>query len=397
MFYHSVFHHSSNELVFIFIVVYLLNLLSGLTIAEVAIKQYEAGCEPPTSFKDFASTVIGERVGSVISGLFVFINYCIVAFDTSRFGELLHDRVFPADPILLTTLFACTVSGSVATLSSEKISKFAAYCTTALFVTFGAILIPGLALMRSPIITMNIPQASTESTVAAFGAAAPVFLTAMVYQNIVPTVVKLLSYDRISSILSITVGSTIPVFMYAAFIFASLGGGLDVGNVDPNLVTVFALTSLIGGCTAATLSLAGEFTSLMSEMKGTKVVDVCDLTTPNEQRSIFSEETVDEVSFDEGKGITSVTLAMAPPVIVGALYSHGTTFIDALKWAGTYGSPMVYGLLPAALALVQRNEQRNNEEIKADNILPGGDISLMGLGLASVSFAILCSVSPHHS
>ena len=363
-------------------VMYVLNLLSGLTISEVAIKQYEMGCDPPTSFKTFANVIIGEKFGSFVAALFIFINWCVVAFGLTRFGEMIREQVtFSMNPVTISSIFCALLSALTITLPPEKISKISALCTSLLFFTFGAILIPGLSSMQDPTITLGMTPVSNENIATTFGSAAPVFLTALIYQNIVPTVVKLLSYDRASTVTALTVGSTIPSLMYLSYILATLGGGIDPSTVDPTIVTAFATVSLTGGCIAAILSLAEEFTSVIN-----------DLTKSEIDQCVIEENTDVSAQNDSGASIPSVILATTPPLVVGALYSHGSTFVDALKWAGTYGSPMVYGVLPPALAFLQRKLEKNSG-YTSSNIVPGGNYSLIFLAITYAVFAVGCSIS----
>eukprot|EP00814_Leptocylindrus_danicus_P008447 CAMPEP_0116016932 /NCGR_PEP_ID=MMETSP0321-20121206/7761_1 /TAXON_ID=163516 /ORGANISM="Leptocylindrus danicus var. danicus, Strain B650" /LENGTH=253 /DNA_ID=CAMNT_0003487057 /DNA_START=168 /DNA_END=929 /DNA_ORIENTATION=+ len=249
--------------------------------------------------------------------------------------------------------------------------------------TFGAILIPGLGSMQDPMTTLTAPPAFSGDVAPQLSSVAPIFLSAMVYQNIVPTAVKLLSYDRFSSVLAIIVGSTTPVLMYLAYIFASLGGGIQ--SVDPHLVTIFAFVSLSGGCVTAILSLAEEFSSVIDEVMGMQK-DICKLPVSPEEL-----ETSLRVSEGEsGISLPAVILATMPPLTIAAMYSHGSAFVEALKWAGTYGSPFVYGLIPAVLAYLQRKEEQR-AGISLPNIVPGGNISLFALGSAALSFAVICS------
>ena len=368
--------------------IYFVNIISGLTISEVAIKQHEMGCDAPVSFKDFVNEAVDEGTGNIVAGLFIYMNWCIVSFDTSRFGEILHQQsLFSGfEPTALSFAFCAVLSALVTSLSSEKISRIGATCTFVLFMTFGAILIPGLGSMQDPMITLAAPPSIIAGDVAPkLASVAPVFLSSMIYQNIVPTAVKLLSYDRFSTVLAIVVGSTTPVLMYLAYIFASLGGGIQ--TVDPHMVTTFAFVSLTGGCTTAILSLAEEFSSVIDEVMGVKN-DACELpTSPEELTTSLSSE-------GEASGISlpAVVLATMPPLTIAALYSNGSAFVDALKWAGTYGSPFVYGLIPAVLAYLQRKEEQR-AGISLPNIVPGGNFSLFVLGSAAVTFAAVCSVT----
>ena len=103
---------------------------------------------------------------------------------------------------------------------------------------------------------------------------------------------------------------------------------------------------------------------------------------------------------DSGKVNTltfsSVTLSVLPPLLAGIYFSGGEGFVGALSISGSYGTPILYGIIPVLLALNQRGilmkEQDNNtittvpKEIgNMEQIAPGGMVSLGVLGAASIA------------
>ena len=366
--------------------VYLINLLSGLAISEVAIKQKEMGCETPTSYKDFTNTCFNKEIGSIVSALFIFMNYCIVAFDTTRCGELLNERIFSEiGASQISGVFSAITAILIATFSSKSISRISAILTTFMFITFGTILIPGLALMQDPITTMSARALGdpVNGSLISLSSVAPIFLTAMIYQNIVPTVVKILSYNRKASVIAVTVGSTIPALMFFAYILASCGGGVTA--INPSIITTFAISSLSGSGLAASLSLEEEFRSIIKEVFLKEPDKMCNIDGISSLRNVKEDE-------PESTAVTiaAILLATFPPLAVGILYSHGSTFIDALRWAGTYGSPIVYGILPATLAFKLRQEEPS---VVVPDLLPFGNFPLLLLAASALSFSVVCAVS----
>ena len=57
---------------------------------------------------------------------------------------------------------------------------------------------------------------------------------------------------------------------------------------------------------------------------------------------------------------------------------------DALKVAGSFGSPLLYGVLPVIMAFTQRKELKENELSSLKNKMPAATLGL--LGVASTGF-----------
>jgi tyrosine-specific transport protein len=344
----------------LFIMAYIVNLLSGLVLAEVAIKQKEAsGDDVPSSFKEFAEVSLeSPMAANAISGISVFVNTCVMAFDLSRAGTVGSGVVGGLlDPNIMSVGWASVLVAMVATQSSAKLGNVASMFVTVLFVSFGAILIPGLAAVHDPVATLMQPGSSTE-WLASMGTAAPIILMSMIYQNIVPSIAKILDYDRAKTVSSIVLGSLIPLLMYLAWCYACLGGGIDrcVGMGGGELMAVFSMATLGGSSLASTMSLSEEIDNFVK---------------PSDNEASQSSE---------GFQLPSVMLSVALPLSVALVYAGGDDITQALSLAGSFGSPLLYGAIPAVMALNQREKSQGQQQ----DLVPG--FSLGVLGFASSGF-----------
>jgi Tryptophan/tyrosine permease family len=126
------------------------------------------------------------------------------------------------------------------------------------------------------------------------------------------------------------------------------------------LLTGFSLATVAGSSVGTTMSVAEEFDSFMKS---------------GDDKSATSKP-----SDDGGFPIPAVAASLAVPMI-GTLYG-GDDMTFFLGLAGSIGTPLLYGLVPCAMAWKQRQEDSKRQA----NLVPGGMASLGALGLASTGF-----------
>lgn len=338
---------------------YLMNLMSGLCIAQVAIQQYEAsGDEVPSSFKEFAQANLFQSAGSIVSGISIFVNSLVLAFDTTKAGQVLESFTNGSDSMVL--LWAFMMLGIVSTQSLARLSHVASVLVVGLFASFAGLLLPGLANVANPFAVLTSGPATTDlDLMATILHMAPVFVTTLVYQNIVPTVTRILGYDRTKVVTAITLGSVFPLCIYLAWCVAVLGGGVETsmsstgGGVD--LFTIFSVVTVAGSSIGALMSLSEEFEILLGKEKGNK----------------FSLPSV----------------ALPSIIALGVCQLFQDDISGALKVAGSYGSPVLYGIIPVAMTILQQQRQRISPQMElltsTRTVMPGGITGLGFLGLGA--------------
>jgi tyrosine-specific transport protein len=363
--------------------IYGINLISGLLLAEVAIKQREAGGgDVPSSFKEFAeSSLQCPTTAQFISSISVFVNWCILAFALPRAGQMVS-TILPSgglDPTLSTAGVAAALTALVSTQTNHSLSRVASCAVAVLFASFAALLLPGLASVHDPVGAFFQPGTTCAGDVGcALSSAAPVFLSCMIFQNIVPSVTRLLDYDRQKTTLAISIGSSVPLLMYSALNLAALGGGLDVSiSTGGPVLTAFAAASLLGSSIGGTMSLSEELENAFLKSEDVSYTqDDVDLDATTTTATTAS--------------LPSVLMALAPPLVAGSFLASGGGATAALDVAGGYCSPLLYGLLPVVMAAKQRQDEKNKEQngynFASQNLVPGGMASLGVLGAASSGF-----------
>jgi tyrosine-specific transport protein len=334
------------------------NLISGMVIAEVAIRQKENyGNDVPSSFKEFADASLNNPLASnLIAGISLFTNACVLSFDLVRAGDVTSCMLGGVSPIISTLGFAGLLVTCVSSLSGQVLARLASAAVTALFLSFFGILLPGLANVLDPVSTFLTPGLSDSG----ISEAAPIILMTLVYQNIVPSVTKILDYDRTKTLAAIGLGSFLPLFLYVAWCFACLGGGAAASG--GLLLTVFSLAAVSGSSLGCVLSLSEEVESFLAKDKSVG---------------------------DSTLNIWSVLAGVGVPVAAALVFAGSDDFTVALKLAGSYGSPLLYGAIPAFMAWKQLQESNSNssqcegEPSGRFDLIPGGSGTLAILGGAS--------------
>ena len=369
----------------IFTVAFLINLISGLLIAEVAISQHDtSGNEVPSSFKEFAEANLpkfGEKdtanMSAVfISGVSVLVNALVLAFNTAKigdFGSASLQGILPADLISMSWVMGCIAV--VGTQSFSSLSTITSILVFGLFASFAGLLFPSLANMSSGPMDLLFAPGTSSDILGSASELAPIVLMSLVYQNIVPTVTKMLDYDRTKSMVAITLGSFIPFCMYVAWTFGVLGGGLEMdgGPMVGPLLTLFTLTTIAGSSIGCVMSLAEEFDTFVKQ-----------------QPPIEESLQVANNNGDNKFSFASVLLSVACAGIALPVFADNLN--GALEVAGSLGSPLLYGVLPVLMAYTQRKRRGSADSLPQppppalpqEFFLPDASIGL--LGVASTGF-----------
>ena len=313
---------------------YLYNLISGLLLADVAINLHECSdCEVPSSFKDFVDEALKSKTaGNLMAAASLVSNSCFLAFGVVHAGSLLANT-FPSlgvDPTLGGAAFAAILAMFSITQTNSGLERIANACVMVLFSSFAVLLVPSLANVVDPIGTLTA-QPSNPDGLSALAAACPLLLSSLSYQNIVPSITKLLDFDRTKSTIAIALGSFIPMAMYLLWSFAALGGGVESSTASSSAGALafdaFTASALVGSCIPSVMCLAEETESIFSSMNDDE--DNCPVKTK------YSP--------------VSVAASMIPSVAIGLAYSKGGDLTEALHFNGAFITPLLFGLLPVIL------------------------------------------------
>lgn len=335
----------------VFLGLYLYNLISGLLLADVAINLHESSdCEVPSSFKEFVDIALKSEVaGTVMAGTSLVSNALFLAFGFVHAGPLLVNT-FPElglNPTMGVSAFAAVIALFSLTQTNKGLATITNAAAMVLFSSFASILLPSLANVADPMGTFLAPGTGTNSdgfaTVAA--SAIPLLLSSLTYQNIVPSITKLLDFDRTKTTAAIAIGSCIPMLMYIAWSYAVLGGGLDnsmASGAGAAAFTAFSISALVGSSVAAVMSLAEECDSIIASVSTDDSTDICPVQ--------------DKFSFP------AVAISMSIPTAAAIALAEGGDLTGALHFNGAFITPLLYGLLPILLfQSVQKKENNDGD------------------------------------
>ncbi len=205
--------------------------------------------------------------------------------------------------------------------------------------------------MSDPMGTLTASTTSPDNVMSAAMEAAPVILIAMIYQNIVPTVVKLLDYDRAKVTAALITGSFIPLVMYLCWCYTSLGGGIQ-GDLAELLLSAFSVFAIAGSTLGTSLSLSEEIKNFV----------------PGKRKDN-----------PESNNMIAAGLSLGVPLSAALAFSSGSGFTEALNLAGSFGSPLLYGIIPVAMIWKQEQDQASDSSAnKIPSMVPNAALPVLG-------------------
>jgi amino acid permease len=354
-------------------------------------KKSDGVVDVPCSFQAFvASTTGSHALASFISAVSFGVNSLVWAFCLSRVGILASQVLFVTTTTSSTsssvicmaasTLWAVGLVLIFATQTPGRISHGASvFVTPALFASFAALLVPGLAAVPEDFITvLSQPGlASDSSSSSSLAALAPVVYMSTIYQNVVPTVAKLQNYHPTRTMAAIVLGSAMPLVMYLSWCYACLGGGIDLealtkgsssssdggggGGMTGLLLTVFSLATLAGSSIGLGLSCASEINTFV-------------------KATLHGDSQKNQADNEDGRfPLPTVLASVGLPLLICQVFGHGgqVDLTGALSVAGGLGSPLLYGIIPVVMAWKQSQSQQQQKKLDSQTAAHNSSFSFL--------------------
>lgn len=318
---------------------------TGLLIAEVALAEMASSGKVSTSLQSMAAQTIGPVGAAVSSVSFIVVHFGLLVAYLSRGGELLA-VAFPevlATGLPAPAIFAAVFGGLVfLTKGSDALEVANNAFASVLLVSFVA-----LVLLAAPSF-----EPGRLFEVANWGHTtdiAPTLLLSLVFHNVVPTVCAQLEGDRHKITIAITLGSFLPLLMFLVWngvVLAAVEPGASPGSDPLDLlrasggaalgtgVLVFSLTAIITSFIGFVLALTDFFADALRPSEG------------------GASDSADKQEDSELIKVRDFALTLILPLAV-ACYDP-TLFFQAIDKAGAFGVSMLFGFLPAWLALSRR-------------------------------------------
>jgi tyrosine-specific transport protein len=212
--------------------------VSGLLIAELSINRFGETGRPGLGLLDLYESKLGRSWGMVGSAAYFFLHYAMMVAYIAQGGANLDAFLGSSDlqsfvysPGFGQLLFAGMCWFAMYTAKLAVVEQVNNVFVVGVFASFLGILTLGAGSADFEALCNSANQ-HPENVINSF----PILFLALVYQNVVPTVVAQLEGDRSKISSAISMGTTLPFLMFVAWNGVILGNvlGLDApSDVDP--------------------------------------------------------------------------------------------------------------------------------------------------------------------
>ncbi len=200
--------------------------------------------------------------------------------------------------------------------------------------------------------------------------AVPVMIISFGYHNLVPSLTTYLGFDAKRMRLSIIIGSAIPLITYLMWEWLILGlipvesfaSALDQGNM-----VTHTLKQVVGKSWIVEIAQYFAFFAIVTSFIGVALSFVD-----------FLADGLQIKKNRKGKLVVCF-LAMGPPLFFALLYP--SLFVEALKYAGGFGTTLLFGVLPSLMVW----SGRYHKKLWTEEQLPGGKGVLYGVIIFAVA------------
>ncbi len=340
------------------LVAWVIMTASGLLIAELTLNRWVTTGKPGLGLLELFDS-LGNPWKIIGTGAYFFLHYAMMVAYIAQGGANV-DSLLPED-VSGSVVFAALTSSSLFLASSRIIEQTNNIMVLGVAAAFVAILAVGA---NSADWSLLVTQEDPSAVLSCF----PILLLALVYQNIVPTVVQQLEGDRRKIIIAVTTGTIIPLIMFItwnAVVLANVPPG--VTDVDPlallhqdqntgalgPLVIIFSTLALLTSIIGFTYGLLDAWTDVF-------------------------QWRVDQLKIS--KKLALFALIYVPPTLLSL--SNPDIFFQALDYGGAFGVSTLFLVLPPLLIWQERYQR--NTPLATPPIVPGGKFSVAAiLGVAT--------------
>ncbi|CAI5461829.1 unnamed protein product [Closterium sp. Yama58-4] len=361
------------------IVCWLYMLATGMLIAEVNVNTMCELGSGGVSLVSMAQRTLGTAGVRVAGTTYLLIHYAVITAYVSR----------SADIISAAASLPHSLAASLFTLSFGALCYFGSQRAIGLV---NGMLVAGIVFSFAFLLAFSLadihPQALLAANIAAVPASVPIIALSFVYQNVVPVVATNLEGNLKRIRTAILAGTALPLLMFLLWDAAILGTAPLPPSPQP-LVDALTIASDAAASAAAAPSAAVAAVETMKVVDPLARLQQIDPSVGGAVQlfSFFAIATsyigfilglsdflADALKLPSGRGRTPLPyiLTLAPPLAFSL--SNPDLFFTALDLAGTYGVLVLFGILPAAMAWVDRASLRPVTD--QPRLVPGGNVTL---------------------
>lgn len=335
------------------------NVGTGLLLGEVAAAAIREG-EDDVSLRTLSRNALGESGSSLTSALFAGTNVLLMGAYIALGGDTFRDTLFPSDDFV-----APRVAYAALTAALVAFPAVMEPANNALVVVMTGALVALLAVAAPSVDVGHLLQsAPPEELGGALASAAPVLVSSLVFQNVVPVIAKGFDGDSAKIREAVVLGSAAPLFAYVAFTASVLGRGGGGAAAGELIDAARGLPEDLRPAAAAALS----------------VFSVAAVTTSFVGAAVSQSEEVRGYRKDDDA--LNAAWTFAPPLLLAL--SGRDVFLPLLSMTGGIANPFLFGLLPCLLAW----RHRYDGDAEPEEILPGGRVGVSALG-SGAGFLVL--------
>ncbi|GKY94887.1 hypothetical protein MPSEU_000453600 [Mayamaea pseudoterrestris] len=356
---------------FAMISAYVYMTMSGLLIAELIMNQMGTTGKTGTGLLQLYKSSLNAPLSALGSGAYFFLHYAVMIAYFAQGGV-------NVDGLLQSVGVGGSVLEAVPGLGQ---AVFATVCGLSLYATrpdamqkVNNVLVAGVGAAFLGILTIGAQTADFGTLIDPVNQhpsqvvnCLPILFLALVYQNVVPTVVNQLEGDRTKVMQAIIAGTTAPLLMFLAWNAIVLGNvaGADLGGMDPVALLQQASGGQVLGPLVATFSSLALVTSVIGFTHG-----LLDAWT-----DVFkvSPETIEENGENSKLKAPLYALVFGPPLLLSM--ANPDIFYSALEYGGAFGVSVLFLFLPPIMVW----SERYGEEAKplvAKPMVPFGKLAL---------------------
>ena len=329
-------------------------LLSALLLAEINVSvmrerdevrfEHGRGHSPVViSLPDMAMTTLGKTGSYVMSATYLFASTTLLVAYIAKAGEII-ETIDPALTLEASTIGFTVGLGAVMAFGSVNVIDIInRVLTIVLMGLFFGILYEGA-------IVADFKNYDLINDASKLPEAIPIMFLSLIYHDLVPVICAYMNGDLKEIRKAIVVGSCVPLFMFIAYLIVALSinntsVASGLGFEDPlDLLLKSDVGWIVGGFSFCAIS-----TSFIGTCLG-----VTSTIEPKIKES-FAEKGVTA----KGAKKVSYFATLILPLIIAL--SASDIFLPATKFAGSYGAPVLYGLLPSVMCFIWfTSEERNS-------------------------------------
>lgn len=351
---------------FAMISAYVYMTMSGLLIAELTLNRMAQTGKPGLGLLEMYQSSLGKVGNAFGTGAYFFLHYAMMVAYLAQGGKNVEQ------------LLGWDGNGSIAFAAVMGLSLFAASPAVVEKVNNGLVL--GVAASFLSIVALGAGTADfgalidssnqhPEAVVSCF----PILFLALVYQNVVPTVVEKLEGDRNKIIQAIIGGTTLPFGMFllwnAVCLGNALASGADLSQVDP---VALLQSGESGGAILGPLVTGFSVLALVTSIIGF-TYGLVDAWTDKLGLPVKGEE------YEKWKPAL-YGLVFAPPLALSL--TDPDIFYSALEYGGAFGVSTLFLVLPPLMVWKERYTDTDKPLVTAP-MVPFGKIPLASMWKAA--------------